>query len=181
MLNIDNYSLQDWLTKLLFWLFGEQRTPASRPARSLWISKTLGEFWRKLQLRRFATLRFLAKTAILFFGCVSWTKSELFSKTILTLNDARLVRSLRLREQKPKIFLTFLIFLGGGVWGEPTKNGKEIFGFASPLQTTKWAISILSLFVISCRSFLRPCGETRCFLSAFGGSLILCSFVHWSW
>jgi len=26
------------------------------------------------------------------------------------------------------------------VWGEPTKNGKEIFGFASPLQTTKRAI-----------------------------------------
>ena len=49
---------------------------------------------------------------------------------------ARLVRSLRSREQKPKIFLTFLLFLGGG-WGEPTKNGKEIFGFASPLQTTK--------------------------------------------
>ena len=26
---------------------------------------------------------------------------------------------------------------GGGCGGEPTKNGKEIFGFASPLQTTK--------------------------------------------
>ena len=87
MLNIDNYSLQDWLTKLLFWLFAEQRTPASRPARSFWISKTLGEFWRKLQSRRFATLRFLAKTAILFCGCVSWTKSELFSKLIPTLNS----------------------------------------------------------------------------------------------
>ena len=52
-------------------------------------------------------------------------------------NDARLVRSLRSREQKPKIFLTFLLFLGGGGGGGPTKNGKEIFGFASPLQTTK--------------------------------------------
>jgi len=24
-----------------------------------------------------------------------------------------------------------------GVWGEPTKNGKEIFGFASPLAIEK--------------------------------------------
>jgi len=39
-------------------------------------------------------------------------------------------------EAKLKIFLTFLLFLGGR-WGEPTKNGKEIFGFASPFQTTK--------------------------------------------
>ena len=51
-------------------------------------------------------------------------------------NDARLVRSLRSREQKPKIFLTFLIFLGGGVGGAD-KKWKGIFGFASPLQTTK--------------------------------------------
>ena len=44
-------------------------------------------------------------------------------------NDARLVRSLRSLEQKPKIFLAFP-FPRRGVWGEPTKNGKEIFGFA---------------------------------------------------
>ena len=31
--------------------------------------------------------------------------------------------------------------------GEPTKNGKEIFGFASPLQTTKKALLYLSLLV----------------------------------
>ena len=36
--------------------------------------------------------------------------------------------------KKTKIFLSFFLVLGGGVGGEPTKNGKEIFGFASPLQ-----------------------------------------------
>ena len=35
--------------------------PRSRPARSFWISKTLGGFWRKPPSRRFATLRILAK------------------------------------------------------------------------------------------------------------------------
>jgi len=38
---------------------------------------------------------------------------------------------------KTKNFPSFLIAFWRGVWGEPTKNGKEIFGFASPLQTTK--------------------------------------------
>src|SRR3989344_2811081 len=40
---------------------------------------------------------------------------------------------------KPKNFPSFLDFRRG-VWGEPTKNGKEIFGFASPFQTIKRAI-----------------------------------------
>jgi len=41
---------------------------------------------------------------------------------------------------KTKNFPYLSYFLRRGVWGEPTKNGKEIFGFASPLQTTKRAI-----------------------------------------
>ena len=70
MLNIDNYcfsigSQNEVLNDVLI------ITPASRPARFFWISKTLGEFWRKPPSRRFATLRILTKTAILFFGCVS--------------------------------------------------------------------------------------------------------------
>src|SRR3989344_2462846 len=35
--------------------------------------------------------------------------------------------------KKTKIFPSLSSFPRGGVWGEPTKNGKEIFGFASPL------------------------------------------------
>jgi hypothetical protein len=38
---------------------------------------------------------------------------------------------------KTKNFPYLSSFPRRGVWGEPTKNGKEIFGFASPLQTTK--------------------------------------------
>ena len=30
-------------------------------------------------------------------------------------------------------------------------------------------------------SFLRPCGETRRFLSAFGGSSKPCGFGYWPW
>ena len=46
-------------------------------------------------------------------------------------NPARLARSLRSREQKPKIFLPYSFLSVGGVGGAD-KNGKEIFGFASP-------------------------------------------------
>ena len=42
-----------------------------------------------------------------------------------TLDVARLVRSLRSREQKPKIFLTFLIFLGGGCGGSRQKMERK--------------------------------------------------------
>jgi len=41
---------------------------------------------------------------------------------------------------KTKNFPYLSYFPRLGVWGEPTKNGKEIFGFASPLQTMKRAI-----------------------------------------
>lgn len=38
-----------------------------------------------------------------------------------------------------------------------------------------------SYFNIFVCSFLRPHGETRHFLSAFGGSFRVCDFVRWSW
>jgi hypothetical protein len=41
---------------------------------------------------------------------------------------------------KTKNFPSLILDFRRGVWGEPTKNGKEIFGFASPFQTTKRAI-----------------------------------------
>ena len=37
------------------------------------------------------------------------------------------------RNAKTKNFPYLSYFPRRGVWGEPTKNGKEIFGFASPL------------------------------------------------
>ena len=87
-------------------------------------------------------------------------------KTLKVLRSSKYsLLTLRSREQKPKIFLTSLLFLlpagrqaaGGGGWEsaghfrktlnicnqmwrvysfckKPTKNGKEIFGFASPLS-----------------------------------------------
>jgi len=33
------------------------------------------------------------------------------------------------------------------VWGEPTKNGKEIFGFASPFQSPKRALLFLTFLI----------------------------------
>jgi len=55
-------------------------------------------------------------------------------------NDALLIRSIRSREQKPKNFPSFLLDFWRGGCGEPTKNGKEIFGFASLFQSPKRAI-----------------------------------------
>ena len=40
---------------------------------------------------------------------------------------------------KTKNFPYLSYFPRRGVWGEPTKNGKEIFGFASPFQSPKRA------------------------------------------
>src|SRR3989338_5246947 len=45
----------------------------------------------------------------------------------------RLDRTRGLVRAKPKNFPYLSYFPRRGVWGEPTKNGKEIFGFASPL------------------------------------------------
>src|SRR3989344_415144 len=60
----------------------------------------------------------------------------------------RLVRSLRSREQKPKIFLTFLIFLGGG-WGGADKKWKGNFWFcfaASVSEKSNHTITFLFAF-----------------------------------
>src|SRR3990167_3050084 len=91
---------------------------------------------------------------------------------------ARLVRSLRSREQKPKMFLTFLLFLGGGCGGSRQKMERKFLVFASPFQSPKRALLFFNTF--NC-SFLRPHGETRRFLSALSGNLKLCDFVHCSW
>ena len=45
--------------------------------------------------------------------------------------NSRVSSALFGRNAKPKIFLCFFVF-SAGIW-EPTKNGKEIFGFASLL------------------------------------------------
>ena len=72
MLNIaNNYRFKIGSQNYYFDLCNHQGTPASRPARFFWISKTLGEFWRKPPSRRFATLRILAKKRILKLCCVS--------------------------------------------------------------------------------------------------------------
>ena len=91
---------------------------------------------------------------------VAWTQ-------IVRSNSARLVRSLRSREQKPKIFLTFLIFLGGGCGGSRQKMERKFLVLLRRfrLQNEHLYYSICGYW--SC-SFLRPHGETRHFLSAFG-------------
>ena len=95
-----------------------------------------------------------------------------------TLESARLDRTRGLVRAKPKNFPYLSYFPRRGVLGEPTKNGKEIFGFASPLQTTKGA-----LFIFYFRLLFSPYprGETRRFLSAFGGGSKPRGFVHWWW
>ena len=70
MLNIDNYCFKIGSQNFVLTV-RRTGTPASRPARFFWISKTLGGFWRKLPSRRCATLRILAKKRILKLGCVS--------------------------------------------------------------------------------------------------------------
>src|SRR3989344_6174574 len=52
------------------------------------------------------------------------------------------------------------------------RNGKEIFGFASPFQSPKRAI----FFNIFDCSYLRPHGDRGALVSAFGGSSKVCAF-----
>ena len=101
-----------------------------------------------------------------FFWRVCLTKSE---PILNEMNDARLVRSLRSREQKPKIFFTFLLFLGGGCGGSRQKMERKFLVLLRRYRLLKEQ-SYFNIFVCS---FLRPCGDTRRFLSAFGGSLKL--------
>jgi hypothetical protein len=62
--------------------------------------------------------------------------------------EAKLNRTLGFRAPRPlpsvagaktKNFPSLILDFRRGVWGEPTKNGKEIFGFASPLNPMKRA------------------------------------------
>jgi len=55
-------------------------------------------------------------------------------------SDARLVRSLRSRKQKPKIFLTFLFSpFGGGCVGSRQKMEKKFLVLLRLLETPQWA------------------------------------------
>ena len=75
-------------------------------------------------------------------GGIYWTKFECILLIILiptnrtrgargglkfnrTLQSARLARSLRSRERKPKIFLTFHVFFGGGCGGSRQKMERK--------------------------------------------------------
>ena len=92
-------------------------------------------------------------------------------------HHARLVRSLRSREQKPKTFLTFLLFFGGGGGGGRQKMERKFLVLLRRFRLLKEQ----SYFNIIVYSFLRPHGETRRFLSVLGGNSELCCFDDWSW
>ncbi len=67
---------------------------------------------------------------------------------------ARLVRSLRSREQKPKIFLTFLIFLGGGCGGSRQKMERKFL-----VLLRRYKLRNEHLYYITCGSlalFISP-------------------------
>src|SRR3990167_11559134 len=72
------------------------------------------------------------------------------------------------REQKPKIFLTFLLFLGGGWGGSRQKMERKFLVLLRRFSLRKEH----HYFITFGCSFLRPHGETRRFLSAFGVALI---------
>ena len=59
----------------------------------------------------------------------------------------RLDRARGLARAKPKNFPYLSSFPRRGVWGEPTKNGKEIFGFASPFQSPKRALLFYHILI----------------------------------
>src|SRR3989344_4321472 len=65
-------------------------------------------------------------------------------------NDAHLVRSLRSREQKPKIFLTFLIFFGGGCGGSRQKMERK---FLVLLRRGRFG-TIISMEILSLIKFV---------------------------
>ena len=72
---------------------------------------------------------------------------------------------------KPKISLQFLF--RRGVWGEPAKNGKEIFGFGSDASFLQKGL--VFIFLALWRYFVRPFlrHSRRCEalpVSAFGGN-----------
>ena len=85
---------------------------------------------------------------------------------------ARLVRSLRSREQKPKIFLTFLLFLGGGCGGSRQKMERKFLVLLRRFSLRKEHY----YFIMFDCSFLRPHGDRGAPISAFGDNSKLCGF-----
>lgn len=85
---------------------------------------------------------------------VYWTKFETISSRIQRTNAPRTLAIAR--NPKPKIFLPFLDFRRG-VWGEPTKNGKENFWFwfRRFIPPERTCIYILALWRYFVRPFLR--------------------------
>src|SRR3989344_3700136 len=88
-------------------------------------------------------------------------------------NPARLVRSLRSRA-KPKNFPSLFLIFGGGCGGSRQKMERKFLVLLRRFRLLKEQY-YFNIFVCS---FLRPCGETRRFLSVFCGSSKLYNFVH---
>ena len=109
------------------------------------------KFWIPLQSRQKILGRRFAPSAWIHrknrwvpYWCLYCTKLALTFKTndvaraervvawnwIVRSDFARLFRSLRSREQKPKIFLPFLLFLGGGCGGSRQKMERKFLVFA---------------------------------------------------
>src|SRR3989344_5567338 len=100
-------------------------------------------------------------------------------RTLRLRGDANQCASTALADscgQKPKIFLTFLLFLGGGRGGSRQKMERKFLVLLCRFSLRKKQ-SYFNIFVCS---FLRPHGETRRFLSAFCGNSKLCGSVRWS-
>jgi hypothetical protein len=116
------------------------------------------------------------EVVLTLIGCVSWTKSELFTKLIWTRTNLRASSAPFGRGSKNQkfSFLSFR-FSAGGVGGAD-KKWKGNFWFCFAVSDYKMNISIIAFVVYSRCSFLRPHGETRRFLSALCGSLKLCGF-----
>ena len=137
------------------------------------------KFWIPLQSRQKILGRCFAPSACIHrknrwvpYWCLYCTKLVPISKTkwgndfarfacvvawnwIVRSDSARLVRLPAVAGAKTKNFPSLISDFRRGVWGEPTKNGKEIFGFASPFQSPKRAI----LFYYFVCSFFRPHGD----------------------
>ena len=74
------------------------------------------------------------------------------------------------RGSKPQKFSFPFLFSSAGGVGGADKKWKGNFWFCFATSDYKMNISIISFVVLWSCSFLRPCGETRRFLSAFSGS-----------
>src|SRR3989344_5597822 len=132
MLNIDNYSLPDWLAKRSFELCTHHKPPPRVPLAPFGFQKPLansGGNPRRVALRRSAFWR----KRRFYFLAVSLEQNPNF---LPKQSERGLICAPRplpaVAGAKTKNFPSLSSFPRRGVWGEPTKNGKEIFGFASP-------------------------------------------------